>query len=355
MELVLHATKKITSSFFTLLKKFWYISLVIIAVIGFYIYKDQTAKTTTKVIMYTVKRETLQDILALSGKVEADEKVSLHFQSGGKLSWVGVKEGDSVKQYQGIASLDQRQLQKSLEKYLNTYSKERTDFDENEDVNGTGSVGFSREIRDAAKRTYERSQLDLNNAVLDVELQSIAKEYAYLYSPIDGIVTHVGVPASGVNISITDTFDIVNPETIYFSLSADQTEVVRLTNALSGIITLDAYPEETIKGTISSIAFTPTASETGTVYEVKMDLSGTEKTRYRLGMTGDVEFVLKEIPNVLTVPIEFILDENDKQYVFKQLNGKKEKVEIKTGNEYEGMMEIKDGLKESDVIYEVTK
>jgi RND family efflux transporter MFP subunit len=354
MELVLHKTKKITISFLSLLRKFWYLVLIVLAIGGYFIYQNQQAQASKKEVTYTVTRETLQDVLVLSGKVDADEKVSLRFQSGGRLAWVGVKEGDVVKQYQGIASLDQRQLEKSLQKYLNTFSRERADFDQSLDDNDTLTIDLKQEVRDRAKRTLDQSQLDLNNTILDVELQTLAKEYAYLYSPIDGIITHVGAPAAGMNVAITDTFDVINPDTIFFALSADQTEVVRLGEGMLAKITLDAYPDEQIAGSITSIAFTPTTSETGTVYEVKMGISGLQNMKYRLGMTGDAEFILKEIPNVVAIPFEYIIDENDKQYVNKKLNGKKVKIEIKTGNEYDGLVQVTDGLYAGDVIYEVT-
>lgn len=355
MELVLHHTKRITGSFFKKIIRYWYISLIVIAVIGFFIYRSQSAKAKKPETTYTVKLETLKDILALSGKIDAEEKVSLHFQSGGRVSWVGVKEGDYVKKYQGIASLDTRQLQKSLDKYLNTYSKERRDFEQTNDDNETKAIALSEALRDEAKRTLENAQFDLNNSVIDVELQTIAKEYSYLYTPIEGIVTHAAVPAAGMNINLTDTFDVVNPETIYFAISADQTEVVKLTKGLEGTITLDAYPDEKVYGVIESIGYTPIEGETGTVYEVKLNLDGNEKTRYRLGMTGDVEFILRTIPNSVAVPVEYILDENDKQYVYKNVNGKKEKVEVTTTDEYDGLVRVTKGLSEGDVIYEITK
>src|SRR3990167_2084606 len=54
---------------------------------------------------YTVKRQALKETATFSGEVDADEKVKLKFQTAGRLAWVGVKEGDIVKPYQGIASL----------------------------------------------------------------------------------------------------------------------------------------------------------------------------------------------------------------------------------------------------------
>lgn len=355
MQLVLHHTKRIGGTIFSFLIKRWYIAIILLTVVGYMYYRYQTASAYAKEKTYTVTRETLQDILALSGEIDASEKASLHFQSGGRLSWVGVKEGDTVKKFQGIASLDQRQLEKSLQKYLNTFSKERNDFDQSDDDNDSLVIDMSEDIRNAAKRTLQNSQQDLNNTVIDVELQTIAKEYSYLSSPIDGVVTRVDAPNAGVNISLTDTYEIVNPDTLYFAIAADQTEVVKLTEGMKGKITFDAFPDNPVDGAISSIAFTPVAEETGAVYKSKMQFSPGSKSGYRLGMTGDVEFILKEIENTVAVPLEYIVDEEDKQYVWKKENGTKKKVPVKIGEEYEGMVQVTDGLFAGDEIYEVTK
>src|SRR3989344_7921956 len=175
----------------------WVGTAIIIIVIFFFAYKKYFSSKEIILATYTVKRETLQDILSLTGEVDASEKVSLHFQTGGRLSWVGVKEGDSVKKYQGIALLDKRQLQKSLQKFLNTYSKERRDFEQSTTDNDELAIALSSDIRDRAKRTLENAQFDLDNSVIDVELQAIAKEYSFLYTPIDGIVTRVDAKEPG--------------------------------------------------------------------------------------------------------------------------------------------------------------
>lgn len=306
--------------------------------------------------MYIVQRNTLTETLTLTGKIEAEEKATLQFQSAGRLSWVGVKEGDSVKKYQGIASLDQRELQKKIERYLNTYSKARWTYDQTKDENEElTSSGLTEELRSKASRLIDQAQFDLNNAVLDVEMQTLAKEYAYLYTPINGIVIRADVTQAGVNIIPTQAqFEIVNPETMYFSVNADQTEVVKLWESQQGEIILDAYPDKTLFGDIYDISFTPKQGESGTVYEVKIHLDDSV-AQYRLGMSGDITFTLREAPNVIAIPSAYIVSENDKNYVEKKIGDKKKRVEITLGSEVDGEVEIVQGLDEGDVIYEIKK
>ena len=97
--------------------------LALISGIGYYMYSQNTAsaqlgKGISDGETFTVAKSTLKETLTISGQIDAEEKVTLTFPTGGKLYWVGVKEGDYVEKYQGIASLDQRDLEKRLETSL---------------------------------------------------------------------------------------------------------------------------------------------------------------------------------------------------------------------------------------------
>lgn len=328
-------------------KSRWWLILILFCVLGFAGLKFFGPKDTNgkKDMSYTVKRGNLKETLSLSGEINAYEKATLRFQTSGYLAWVGVKEGDTVKKYQGVASLDQAELKKNLRKYLNTYMSERWDFESTKDSSGDTSI-----MTTAVRRAFEKAQFDLNNAVLDVELKDIAVKYANLWTPIDGIVTRVAAPNAGVNVTPTQAeIEVVNPATIYFSATADQTEVSKLTASMSGTITLDAFDKQPITGAISNIGFTPKSGETGTVYEVKLSMiHASNPMLLRLGMTGDVDFTIKELPNVLYVPAKFIKTENSKKYVLNQNN---EKIYLTAGEEMDGDVEIKAGLKENDIIH----
>jgi len=287
-------------------KGFLILALMFFGAVGFYIYQrvasSQPVVKGTK--SYVVKKQLIKDILTLSGEIEATEKVTLRFQSSGMLTWVGVKEGDFVKKYQGVASQDVRELERNLKKYLNTYMETRWDFETARDTNDIKNIGgLTQDAREAALRALDIAQFDLNNAVLDVELKDIALKYAYLYSPIEGIVTMVDSPYAGVYVTSTQAeFEIVNPKTIYLSAIADQTDVVNLALGMKGTITFDPYPDDKIEGTVDQIGFTPKEDETGTVYEVKIKLKDDNlSTRYRLGMTGDIDFEMGQGRKVLAI------------------------------------------------------
>lgn len=326
-----------------------FVALVIIVALGLLFLRDPfSGQNKNKSESATVQKGDLAEKTTISGKIDADERVVLQFQTSGLLSWVGVKKGDQVKKYQGIAALDKRSVKKTLEKYLNTYLKTRWDFEQTHE-NYKNTV-----ITDTVKRILEKSQFDLNSSVLDVEIQDLTVQFSNLWTPIEGIVVRADSPYAGVNITPTQAqFEIINPKTVYFSASADQTEVTQLKEGMDGQLVLDSYPDKELKGKIENISFTPKAGEGSTVYEVKFrPEKGNDDYRYRIGMAGDVTFVTNRAEDALYIPSKFIKSEGEKKYVNIKKNGRKEKAYIQTDLETDDYTQITLGLSEGEAVYE---
>jgi multidrug resistance efflux pump len=113
-----------------------------------------------------------------------------------------------------------------------------------------------------------------------------------LISPIAGIITRLDQPHAGVNIPYTAVIGVVDPQSLYFEVTADQTEVIQIAEGEKVKVTLDSFPEEVFTGRVDRIDFFPKTDEASTVYRVKIFLDNFDNSqlRYRLGMTGDVEF-----------------------------------------------------------------
>lgn len=304
---------------------------------------------------YTVRTDTIGETLTVSGEIDAREKATLRFQSSGLLTWVGVKTGDRVRPAQAIASLDTRDLKKRLEKYLLTYRKTRLDYEQTKDeYREPGYWGLTDTARAAIDRAFDNAQSDLTSSVLDVELQDIALKFATLTTPIGGIVTRVDTPNPGVNITpAAAEFDIVNPDTLYLSVIADQTEVVKLPASASAVVVLDAFPDKSVTGYVEEIAFTPKTGESGTVYEVKVKLPVDRfGPALRLGMTGDATFSVGRKTGALTVHPSAVRTDKDTRYVMKKTSGGPARQTVTVGIETDDAVEITSGLAPGDVVYD---
>ena len=330
------------------------IAVFLLVLLGIFFYLRQRSSQTEGVKTYKVRSQTLKEELTLSGNIEANEHATLRFQSSGLLAWVGVKEGDYVQKGQAIASLDQTELKQRLNKYLTAYSKSRSNFDQQQDDNRDPVLlSLTDAQRREALRAADRAQQDLNSSVLDVELQALALQYSNLTTPIEGVVVRVAAPNAGVNITPAQAeFEIVNPNTLYFSVLADQTEVTQLQTGQSADIVFDAYPDKNAGvGNIYYIAYTPKSGETGTVYEVRLGFNS-YNAQYRLGMTGDANFVLREKQNTVAIPLTYIKTDQGKKYVLKKQGNEQTKNFITTGETFDTLIEVTSGLRAGDVIYD---
>lgn len=233
-------------------------------------------------------QEEEEELLLLPGKIIAEKQVSIKFKTSGRISWVGVKEGDSVKKDQVIASLDKAELEKAFKKEINDYMSERWDFEQTQDDNQENRDRHL--VTDTIKRTLEKAQWDLESAVLDLEISKLTVDHATIFSPIDGIVTSIDQPIAGVNITpATAVFTITDPDSVYFQAEADEEEVVLVKEGAKGKIILDAYPDQEFESEIFSISFVPIAGTTTTTYKISMPLPENTELRFRLGMNGEVE------------------------------------------------------------------
>jgi len=337
-------------------KRFWWIFVIGFLVGGGWMWWSNAAEAKEREMnTYTVKRQSLAETLSLSGSIDAKEKAEVKFQTSGLLSWVGVKEGDSVKKYQSLASLDKRELQNSMSQLLNTYMKERWDFEQDESDNKDWQTrGMTDAMREAVKRTLQKNQFDLNNSVLVVEAKDLAMKFATIYTPIEGIVTSIDVSTPGTNVtSAGAVFTVINPDTLYFSATADQTEVVNFQPGTNGKIILEPFPDIEVEAMIESISFVPKTGESGTVYELKMVINPDQigLDRIRMGMTGDANFVIKESSDALAVPEAYVEKDKDKYFVTTVNGNETKRTEVITGETIDGMVIIKEGINEGDKIY----
>ncbi len=334
-------------------KKWWIIVFLLLAlVVGFGLKRRtkniQEEKNQTELVK--VKRGDLEKAYLLSGEIDAHQKASLRFQASGRLAWVGVKEGDWVRKYQALASLDKRELQKSFEKEMYDYASERHDFEQGEDDYEHTSRWF--ELSDEVKRILAKNQNDLSKAVLDVELADLAIRYATLVTPIEGLVTFVEAPFAGVNITpATADFEVVNPSSVYFLAEADEEEVVGLREGMGANILLDAYSGQEFAGIIKQVAFTPVGAGTSPSYQIEVDFIDYDNAQMglRLGMEGEVEIVLESKEDVLSIPLEALRGSGE-DWVYVVVEGEKEKREIEKGLETEDEVEVLSGLLEGEQV-----
>lgn len=296
---------------------------------------------------YQVVRQDISQTLVLSGTLDAKERVYLNFLAGGKLVYLGAKEGDWVKKWQTIATIDYRDLQKNLEKNLNFYENRRLDWDAQLEEDK------DQVLDDDEQRARKQNQNLLENTVLDVEIISVGVSNRAMTAPFAGVLLTVPTPVTGVTLSPTDFFELVNPQTLLLRAEVDEIDFSLLNLGQKANLIFDSYPGESIESEISFIALKSTVGSTGTVFKLELPMSDIEDlTKYRIGMNADVEIELVKKTNVLVIPLEAINNQQGQTIVRvkdQSSRGYKERV-IELGLESDEAAEVLTGLEEGDII-----
>lgn len=327
-------------------RKLW-IALLLIVIIAVIFFWNRGRNQQAEFSEYQLSRQDISQTLVLSGTLDAKERVYLNFLAGGKLVYLGAKEGDWVKKWQTIATIDTRDLQKNLEKNLNFYENNRLDWDA-QLKNDEGEI-----LDDDEKRARKQDQNLLDNTVLDVEIVSVAVNNRVMSAPFAGILLSLPTPVTGVILSPNDVFELVNPQTLLIRAEVDEIDLSLLSVGQKAKLVFDAYSEEVIESEINFIALKSTAGSTGTVFKLELPVPGVEDlTKYRIGMNADVEIELAKKTNVLVIPLEAISNQSGQTMVkVKSQNrqGYEDRV-IKLGLENDELAEVIDGLEEGEII-----
>lgn len=327
-------------------KKLFLVLLAIFAVI-FFLVRRSAKKKEGDVDTATIERGLVKEELVLSGEIKADEHANLTFALSGKISWIGVSEGDKVYKGQALAKLDTANLNSDFQRAVADLRDADATVDRvHDDVKDAGSAETFTE-----KETRTEAEVAKDKAY---EAKLKAEENlrnATLYAPFAGTITSITNPYSGINIIYTASqIELVNPETIFFEVIADQTEVSDLSLGQSVNIVLDSLSEKEIKGKILFIGYTPMVDESGVVYRIKVEIvdENITKESLRIGLTGDAKFTLSQKNDVLFIPTGFLNSDKTGKYV--SVDTLKNKVYVEIGLEGEERIEIEGDIKEGQTV-----
>lgn len=308
--------------------------------------KNPATFNQNKDTVITPETKSITSNLILAGSINAAEIANLRFQNSGKLVWVGVKVGDQVKKWQTIASLDKAELKKSLQTQFNNYRTQLSQFWDTQDKYK------DMVISDTIQRILDRTQYSLDNSVINYEISDMAIKEASLVSPLNGVVVAMDQNLPGTNITpATATFTIVNPSSVYFRSEIDQEEVVKIKVGQKATVKIDAFPDSNFDSEITYIAYTPISGQSSTVYEIRFRLPvDNQDLSYRLGMDGDALITIDQKDNALVLPLEAVVNEDSKTFVWLKNDGRLEKKYVDTGIENDTEIEILSDLNPNDQV-----
>ena len=311
-----------------------------------------------------------------AGTVEACLRTKLSTIIGGRIEYLGVKEGDRVKKGQLLLKLwnDDQQAQAALAETQIALAGRRVDEACIAAVNAEKEAKRQSELRargfvsssaeETARTNAEVRRASCNTAKADVA-QAEAKLKATrveqgrvaLYAPFDGTVAKIvgelgeySTP-SPPGVPTPPAIDLIDDSCLYVKAPMDEVDAPKIKVGQPVRITLDALPGKVLPGSVRRVApYVSAVEKQARTVDVEVDFAKPEETgKLLVGYRADVEIIHDDRDNVLRIPTAAI-QEGGKVLLFNADSGKLEERKIKTGLANWEFTEVLEGLVAGDRI-----
>ncbi len=166
----------------------------------------------------------------------------------------------------------------------------------------------------------------------------------------EGAITELSVAAGDEIKSDSTIATLNNYEDITVTVNVDDDDMKSVAVGDTVNIYFSAFPDGNFTAKVSDIGDATIDSNSDVTYEVEISVSGDVAGLYA-GMTSDVTFITKETKDVIYVSNRAVTRDGTRSYVKrKDEDGNIETVDVVTGFSDGSSVEIKEGLKEGDVV-----
>ncbi|MDP4160954.1 MAG: efflux RND transporter periplasmic adaptor subunit, partial [Bacillota bacterium] len=273
---------------------------------------------------------------------------NLSSSSGGKVTEIDVKVGDTVKAGQQLAKLDPSQAQGQLDQAQANLIQAQAKVDQ---------AGSNSTNLEAAQLQLSAAQIAVNTAENALEDTTIKAPAAGIITAINGQVNSTSSSgqtstsaqgSQGNNALITmigasDTMQVVVP--------VNQVDIGKVSVGQSSNITLDAFPGENFSGTVTQVSPIGTSQSGVTTFNVTINVTN-KGNMMKTGMSANVTIIIAQKKDVLVVPSAAVHTKGSTQTVSLAPVGSAAPVvqTIQIGLDDGKNAEVIQGLKEGDKV-----
>jgi RND family efflux transporter MFP subunit len=266
----------------------------------------------TKVAKAT--RGTLVVTVSAYGTVRSSNEANLSTVSAGRISRIYAKENEFVRK--GTILLD-----------LDSTAQTEKDY---------------RRMTALGEKGYVTSQ--------QAEQAREMWENSVITAPFDGTVAKLFVDSGEMLVGGTPAILLADLNDMILETNIDETDIGSVKVGQKAEVTLDAYKDTKLTGTVQFIARSSLEiREKGITYLVKIKLSQPGVV-LRLGMTGNVDIEITDKQNALMVPYTAVGEDKTVKFVMAVEKNVLRKKIVTTGLENYDSTEITSGLNENEVV-----
>jgi HlyD family secretion protein len=311
-----------------------------------------------------------------AGTVEACQRTKLSTIIGGRIEYLGVKEGDRVRKGQLLLKLwnDDQQAQAALSQAQVALAARRVEevciaavnaereAERQTELREKGFVSTSRE--EAARTEAEVKRASCNTAKADVaqaearlKATRVEQGRVALYAPFDGTVAKIvgelgeySTP-SPPGVPTPPAIDLIDDSCLYVKAPMDEVDAPKIAPGQPVRVTLDALPGKHLPGKVRRVApYVSAVEKQARTVDIEVDFAQPEAVgKLLVGYSADVEVILDGRDKVLRIPTAAI-QEGGRVLLFNPDSGKLEERKIRTGLANWEYTEVLEGLAAGDRI-----
>lgn len=281
----------------------------------------------------------LDDDVSAVGSLVSNESVVLRPEVSGRIEAIRFRDGEPVRRGEVLVELDAAVQRAELQQARANLTLAEADFSRTQDLFG--------------RKFVSRSSLDDARAKLEVARAGVALAQARLArmqirAPFDGVV---GIRSVSPGDFVKDGDVLINLEDIAtlkldFRLPELYLDRVRPGQTLE--LSSDVLPGERFAATVEAID--PLVDAEGRAVRLRASLPNPDM-RLRPGVFVRVRLILAERGEVAMVPEAALVPApGDVQFVYRVADGKAQRVNVRTGQRRDAMVEIVDGLQPGMVV-----
>lgn len=248
-------------------------------------------KKAVEVRMEQVGSRDLVSIVTASGKIEPDTKVDVLSDIQGRITKIGVKEGDLVHKGDFLLQIDAAVYQAAVDRATALVASSQSDYlrakanqdqarraldralelqKANASLISPEAVEQAQTAFDVAVANTKASQAGLDQARAGLQEANDNLRKTRIVAPISGRVTRLAVEEGEVAVPGTFSRDVgllmtvADLSVILAKVQVDETDVVRLAEGDSVEVAIDAFPDTTFMGRVTKISNSAQLTATST-------------------------------------------------------------------------------------------
>jgi HlyD family secretion protein len=303
--------------------------IVVLAIVGgvaFFVSKGKVEDP--KWLTVKVSRGDLNVVVTATGTVAADTTIQVGTQVSGTIAQLFVDWNSHVRKGQVMAKLDTTFLWASVEVAESNLQKAQVNADQAKVTFDRVKQLFDRNLDsqadyDAASATYESARSDVKTAQTALDQAHINLNYATIKAPISGVVISRAVDVGqtvAASFSTPTLFTIANDlSRMQVQALVDEGDVGNVKVGQNVTFTVDAYPTQVFKGSVSQIRLQPTTVQNVVEYTVIIEAPN-PGLRLMPGMTANITVNIAEAKDVLKVPTTALRFTPPRDYLAQMMN-----------------------------------